>query len=471
MTVPSSPSAPPRPRTVALGTLFLGAMATGGWMLERGTIASRVTPVNGARLFEHVREHVGTLYIDTIPDPQLYHMAVDGMVAELGDPYSAFLSPDRSSRFEKRLDAAGDPGVQVGVLDGAVAVIGLLPGGAGDRAGLLRGDRITEIDGSPVYEWTPDEIQHALRGAPGSTVRVAVQHIRTGKSATVTLLRAPLPQREVGAVTLLPNGIGYVVLQRFDDSTVVALARAVDSLRQRGARALILDLRTARGGDIGQGVQVAGLFLDRNLQVVRTRGRLPGAAHAYVNDRAPRWPTLPLAVLVTGTTTRAAEVVAGALQDHDRAAVLGYPTAGEGSVQESDPLDSAGALVLTTVRWYTPAGRSIALLPAPDDADTADTGNTPMDTATRRPKYRTDAGRTVLGGGGIVPDVLVGDTVPPAESLAVHPSGPTPPARPELQRRVDAALLAAQRLLSGARSQRDVLDRADKMAIAKKPAG
>src|SRR5205823_11842653 len=166
---------------------------------------------------------------------------------------------------------------------------------------------------------------------------------------------------------------------------------------------LVFDLRLDPGGLLDQGVGVADLFLNAGQRIVSMRGRTPDASRSY-DDHAPeRWPEMPIVVLVDGNSASASEIVAGALQDHDRAVVLGTTSYGKGSAQNVFPLRNGGAVKLTTALWYTPSGRSINKKNVESDvvvsADSADT--------TKRPRYKTDAGRTVLGGGGITPDVLV----------------------------------------------------------------
>jgi carboxyl-terminal processing protease len=175
-----------------------------------------------------------------------------------------------------------------------------------------------------------------------------------------------------------------------------------------------MDLRGNPGGLLEQGVAVAELFLDRGQSIVQLRGR-PGTAPQTFTDSMPqRWPTLPLAVLVDRSSASSSEIVAGALQDHDRAIVLGVTSFGKGSAQNVYPLSSGGALRLTIARWFTPVGRSINRPPErnpEDDVESDTVGVSLPDTI--RPRFRTDAGRTVFGGGGITPDVVVGDTIAP----------------------------------------------------------
>jgi carboxyl-terminal processing protease len=173
-------------------------------------------------------------------------------------------------------------------------------------------------------------------------------------------------------------------------------------------KTLVLDMRTNPGGLLTQGVRVSDLFLNPGQRIVSMRGRVPDANRDYADTAAQRWPNLPLMVLVDGRSASAAEIVAGALQDHDRAVIVGTPTYGKGSAQTVVSFGSEGGLKITTARWFTPAGRSIARRQPSDDDDEEDL---PPTTSKR---FRTDAGRSVFGGGGITPDVIAGDSTVPA---------------------------------------------------------
>jgi carboxyl-terminal processing protease len=185
----------------------------------------------------------------------------------------------------------------------------------------------------------------------------------------------------------------------FNDSTEMELRHAVDSLRTLGLRSLIIDLRGNPGGVLAQGVGVADMFLDPGQLIVSMRGRTDDVTERVEDSAAQPWPDLPLVVLVDGGSASASEIVAGALQDHDRALVMGRPTFGKGSAQGIFAVSSGGGVRITTARWFTPSGRSIDR-----------PRNRPVDDEARVDSFRTSHGRRVAGGGGIVPDVLAGDT-------------------------------------------------------------
>lgn len=401
-----------RSKTLALSLVLGIALVAGAWMLQRATGETHAPAVRGTRLFDQVAGYVRDQYVDTLSDAHIYQLAVQGMLSELDDPYDMYLPPDRLKGLNETTSGSyGGIGLQVDVRDGALVVVNPVAGGPGEQAGILTGDRIAQIDGKTVSGWTPEEVQRLLRGAPGSTVTLAIQRPGSAALIPMTLTRAPIRRSAVQRAALLPSRVGYVAIGTFSDSTARDVARTVDSLVHAGASSLVLDLRSSPGGLLAQGVSVADLFLDRGAVVARTRGRDSADNRTFTDTASQRWPTLPLSVLVDDKTASAAEVVAGALQDHDRAVILGQATFGKGSVQHVFPVPTAGGAVrLTTARWLTPAGRSISRMESPDDD--------PTDTAAQHPKFKTDAGRTVVGGGGITPDLPVGDTIPPIENLA-----------------------------------------------------
>ena len=359
-----------------------------------------------AALFDEVLKHLRRDYVDTLADSTLYGRAVSGLVEELHDPHSVYLDARRLGRLEETTTGRyAGVGIQMDVRDSGVTVVATLPGTPAERAGIETGDRIVEIEGKSTAGLTADEALRALRGAAGSRVRLSVE--RSGIAATLpyTLQRAQIEVNPVQHAMLLGDGVGYVDLTVFSASAAAELSHAIDSLRAAGSRALVLDLRGDPGGLLDQGIGVADLFLDRGAPIVSTRGRTADENRSFVDGAPQRFTDMPLIVLTDSATASASEIVAGALQDHDRALVVGTTTYGKGSAQRVFPLDE-GALKLTTALWYTPSGRSINR-PRPRAASDEEDAPAEPDSTAPRPKFTTDGGRTVLGGGGIVPDVEV----------------------------------------------------------------
>lgn len=400
----SLPSASARARTMIVAGTLLAALVTGGWLLHRGSRTGTFTAFEGAQLFESVFRRIQNDYVDPVTDSALYRKSVDGMLYELRDPYSTFLPPDRFARLNESTSGnyAG-LGVEVDLRDGWLIVVAPMTGGPAERAGLQPGDRIIEIAGKQTKGWTNEEAARYLRGKPGTYATLKVERPGISTPIELRILRTTIHQSAVRRVSIMNDGVGYIDLKAFSDSTAKEVTGAISALLARGMKTLVLDLRMNPGGLLAQGVRVSDLFLDPGQKIVSMRGRLPDANREYADTLKQRWPQLPLIVLVDGRSASASEIVAGALQDHDRAVIVGTPTYGKGSAQSIVPFGTEGGLKITTARWFTPVGRSITRRqPGDDEPDDVP--------SSKRERFHTDGGRTVYGGGGITPDILAGDT-------------------------------------------------------------
>jgi len=401
-----------------IGLVSVISFASGGWLLQRGAMVPAVG-YQQERLFNDVLQHVSSYYVDSIADSSLYRKATDGMLGELKDPYSVLLTGDDYKQLTEQTSGnyAG-LGIQIDVRDGWITVVAPLPDTPAERAGIQTGDQIIEVNGASTEGWKSDQAVKALRGAPGSTVKIVVRRVGLGQTLPYTLTRANIHQRSVPPGTMFDGGVGYISLNPVAETSADELRDEITAMRAKGMKEMIFDLRVNPGGLLDQGVKVADLFLDPKQEIVSTRGRAPRSTQAFYDQARQLWPDMPIVVLVDEGTASAAEIISGALQDHDRAVVVGSPTFGKGLVQTLYPLADGVALKLTTARWFTPSGRTIQRK-AKDEEDqfrqamadgsaAPDTAATAPDTSIKsRPIYHTDAGRTVRGGGGIVPDVLV----------------------------------------------------------------
>jgi carboxyl-terminal processing protease len=401
-------SASARARTVIVAGTLLGSLVTGGWLLQRGARTGTFTAFEGAQLFESVFQRVQNDYVDNVGDSTLYRKSVDGMLFELNDPYSTFLPPDRFARLNETTSGnyAG-LGLEVDLRDGWLIVVAPVAGGPAERAGVQPGDRIIDIAGKQTKGWTIEEAAKVLRGKPGTFVTLRLERPGVSTPIELRLPRMTIHQSAVRRASMLNDGVGYIDLKAFSDSTAKELNGAITTLLAHGMKTLVLDMRTNPGGLLTQGVRVSDLFLDPGQKIVSMRGRVPDANREFADTAQQRWPQLPLLVLVDGRSASAAEIVAGALQDHDRAVIIGTPTYGKGSAQSVISFGPEGGLKITTARWFTPVGRSITRrLPSDDEPDDQ--------LPASRERFRTDGGRTVYGGGGITPDVIAGDSTTPA---------------------------------------------------------
>lgn len=403
-----------RSRAIIVLAALGGSIVSGGWLLQRGMHTGE-SVYDRARLFDGVMTHISRYYVDSIPEADLYRKAVDGMIGELNDPHTSFLAADRLRRLaESTSGRYGGLGIQIEPRDRWITVIAPLPDTPAERAGIQTGDRIVEIEGASTEGWTADEALKALRGDPGSRVTFAIERPGLDSRLPFTLVRREIKVRSVQNVSMLRDSVGYLDVNVFSEATAEELRAGIETLVGRGARDLILDLRGNPGGLLEQGVGVADLFLDPGDKIVGMRGRTREANRDFTDRTAERWPELAVVVLVDSGSASASEIVAGALQDHDRALIVGTTTFGKGSAQSVFPMPGGSALKLTTALWYTPSGRSInrPIAGTPADSEAV----TPADTVT--PTYRTAGGRTMQGGGGIVPDLIVGNPVAGPQEVA-----------------------------------------------------
>ncbi|MEX2282968.1 MAG: S41 family peptidase [Gemmatimonadota bacterium] len=411
-------------RRSILAPLAVGgiALATGGWFLQRGVDQEQNVYVQ-EKLFDEVVNRVSDSFVDKKEPSQLYQMAIDGLLEELGDPHTSFMTPKDYTTLKVQTQGEyGGLGMQIGKRDGWITVIAPLPNTPAERAGVLSGDQITEFNGKTTKEWDEDLAVNTLRGPKGTTIELKVQRVGVEQPITFKITRDEIRVRAVPSSYMLEGNVGYAELSVFSESATDELRAAINALRKQGAKGMILDLRNNPGGLLDQGVTVSDLFLNRGQLVVETKSRVPNQNQKALASDPDEYPGLPVVVLVGPYSASAAEIVAGALQDHDRALVIGRTTYGKGSVQQVFPLSNQNYLKMTTARWYTPVGRSIQRpygigtdgTAATDDAP-ASGSEAPANDTTKKPAFKTDGGRTVYGGGGIHPDIIVVDSLTTSE--------------------------------------------------------
>ncbi|HEY0150537.1 MAG TPA: S41 family peptidase [Longimicrobium sp.] len=400
-------------RTIVAPALVAGvALVSGGWLLQQGSREDSV--FQRAQLFDEVVRYVQTRYVDPQPASELYQKAIKGMLRELGDPHTTFMSAEEYAQLH--LATSGEyagVGIQIAPRDNYITAVGVLPNTPAERAGVRVGDRMIEIDGQDAKGWSDERAVKVLRGPKGSPVTIKVLRVGVDEPVTFRIVRDEIHVKSVPYAYMASPGVGYVNLTVFAETSTDEIRAAITRLKGEGMKSLVLDLRNNPGGLLNQGVSVSDLFLKSGQAIVETRARDPRESETFRARDDASYPELPVIVLVDEYSASAAEIVAGALQDHDRALVVGSPTYGKGSVQSLFPLSGGNFLKMTTAKWYTPVGRSIQKeheededgLAAEDTAEVSRSG-TPMlqDTAKRQP-FRTDGGRTVFGGGGIVPDL------------------------------------------------------------------
>jgi carboxyl-terminal processing protease len=349
-----------------------------------------ITPT---RLFEQVFAKVRSSAVDPVEDEELYRRAAAGIIEELDDPYAVLLLPGEKPPPSE--DAPVGPGLFIDRRDGLPVVVALVPGSPAEAAGVLPGDRLLAVDSTTIDPDRLDLLVKALDGAPGSSLTLRVRRAGVRGPVALAVTRGALPVDPALEAVLLSGGVARIRITRFMPGLVDSVRLRLEQLRAEGARSLVLDLRsTVQGGnELAQGVALADLFLDDGKLILTSKARPATESSTYVDHSSSPYASMPLAVLIDAGTAGAAEIVAGALQDHDRAVVLGRSSFGRGVTQSRFRLGDGATLSLTTSLWITPSGRQIQRPPRPQGGDTL-----------ARPRVKSDGGRTLLGGGGIVPD-------------------------------------------------------------------
>lgn len=365
-------------------------------------------------LFTQVLVLVQNSYVDPPDNQKLIRGAVDGMLKTL-DPHSVWVPVDRAERMDENFRGEySGIGIQFEIRDGAIVVISPLEGTPAYRLGIRAGDRIVEINGKPLAKTiTTDDVFKMLRGPSGSTVEVAIERMGESGHVHFTIERAKIPIESIPYAFMIRPSVGYVRIIRFSQTTGEELDKALATLRGQGMKSVLIDLRSNAGGLLSQAVEVLDALVPANKRLVYTRGRIPSANADYYSSDRPKISNDPVVVLIDHGSASASEIVSGAVQDLDRGLVAGTNSFGKGLVQNQFRLQDGSKLLLTIAKYYTPSGRLIQrdyskYSDQRDYAEEAYKGDVPSDSVlASRPKFKTASGRTVYGGGGIYPDVVV----------------------------------------------------------------
>jgi carboxyl-terminal processing protease len=339
--------------------LCMAVLFSGGRAVERVSAVPQET-YDELETFTNILSIVQKNYVDQVDTKQLLEGAVNGMLASL-DPHSAYLTPELYKELQVDTKGSfGGLGIEITNRGGVLTVVSPIEDTPAAKAGIRPGDQIIKIDGEFTKDLSLADAVKKMRGPRGSKVVVSVKREGVPQLLDFTLTRENIQIQSVKYKDL-GDGYGYIRITQFQEKTGTALEEAISTLSGGSddkLRGLILDLRNDPGGLLSQAVKVSDTFLDSGL-IVYTDGRLDSQKQKYFAHKPGSHTEFPMVVLVNGGTASAAEIVAGALQDHKRALVLGTQTFGKGSVQTILPLDDQSALRLTTALYYTPSGRSI----------------------------------------------------------------------------------------------------------------
>jgi carboxyl-terminal processing protease len=393
-----------RPLVVFAFLLLLSA-AMSGLLIAPSADSSSPTPAQIEREFRDAWAIAKANYAGEVDIVRVTQSGIRGMLAVL-DPHSNYLDPkDYTELREEQESRFYGIGVTINRRNGRVHVLSVIPDSPASRAGLRYGDAIMAVNKESAVNWSTQEVARHVRGERFTTVEITVERVGESRPLSFHIKRDAVQLPSITNAFLIRPGVGYIGLTRgFQGTTINELNEHISRLKDQGLTGLVLDLRGNPGGLLQQAIQVAGQFLKPGEVVVSVRGRIRERPPYRASGGEPE--NFPLVVLINRASASASEIVAGALQDHDRALIVGEPSFGKGLVQTVYPLlrGAGGALTLSTARYYTPSGRLI-------QRDYRGISNYEYYTGRNNnghgPAATTDGGRRVYGGGGIEPDVVI----------------------------------------------------------------
>lgn len=353
-------------------------------------------------------------YVENVSWDKAVEGAISGMLSKL-DPHSVYIEPKKVKQNKESFSGHYEGiGIEFDVINGYITVVSPIAGSPSERLGLRAGDKIVKIDGKSAIGISRDEVPKKLKGPKGTSVKVTIVRDGLDEPIELTIVRDVIPIYTVSTYFMVDDSTGYVWVNRFAATTSKETEDALQDLVNKGARRLILDLRGNPGGYLHEAVKMAGKFIPGHHLIVETRGRDDRVDEKFYSDQwqVGRSYNFPLIVMIDRGSASASEIVSGAVQDYDRGLILGTNSFGKGLVQKEFPLGDGSAVRITTAKYYTPSGRCIQRNYKGKNiseyyAESADTTWYSEDSLKNRPQYHTMGGRTVYGGGGIRPDVIV----------------------------------------------------------------
>ena len=360
--------------------------------------------VKNLDIFATLYKEVNTYYVDEVNPNELMRVGIDAMLNSL-DPYTNYIPEDQIEDFRTMTTGEyGGIGAMVGKRNGFNTVLMPYEGYPAHKQGLRIGDVILKIDGIDITNKDTDEISKLLKGQANTKVALTIKRFGAVDPMQVTLTREHITVNNVPYYGMISKEVGYIKLSDFTTGATREVRDAVTKLKQEGATKIVLDLRDNPGGLLIEAVNIANLFIPKGAEVVSTRGKMRESNQTYHALDQPLDLTTPLAVLVSSRSASAAEIVAGVLQDYDRAVVIGNKTFGKGLVQTTRPLSYNSQLKVTTAKYYIPSGRCIQAIDYSHRLEDGSAGKVPD---SLKVKFLTKNGRPVYDGGGIDPDISV----------------------------------------------------------------
>lgn len=353
-----------------------------------------------ATLFKEVNAY----YVDEIDPSDLVRESIDGMLATL-DPYTNYIPEDEVEDFRITTTGQyGGIGALIGLVNDKIVITYPYEGFPAESAGLKVGDEIIAVDDVDVAGKSTTDVSTLLKGQPRTMVVVTIHRPGSKTNQVLTLRRDKINVSNITYSGMIAQGVGYILLEDFTPGAGKEVEEAVGRLKQQGAGSIILDLRGNPGGMLYEAVNIVNVFIPKGKEVVSTRGKVDDWNKSYTTLNNPVDTQMPLTILVDGNSASAAEIVAGALQDYDRAVLVGERTFGKGLVQTTRPLAYNAQLKVTTAKYYIPSGRCIQEL---DYSHRNSDGSVDKVADSLRSEFKTQNGRSVYDGGGLEPDIHV----------------------------------------------------------------
>lgn len=380
--------------------------------------------ISGDNIYEQLNKFKDVLsitekyYVEDVDTQKLTEAAVNGVLEQL-DPHSVYIPASQLAKVNEEFQGSFEGvGIEYQVLNDTLLVVTPIVGGPSEALGILSGDKIVKINDTTAIGITQQGVQKKLRGPKGSKVKVVIVRAGIKDLLEFEITRDKIPLYTVDASFMVDDKTGYVNVTRFAAKTHEEFVNAVSTLKSRGMKRLVLDLRTNGGGYLEQAFKMVDEVMPKGKKIVYTKGRRPEFDDEYISSGNGKFEDLSLVILVNNASASASEIVAGAVQDWDRGLIVGETTFGKGLVQRQFDLKDGSAFRLTTARYYTPSGRLIQRPYNGDrmkylgeayerDETEGDNVQHEAEKDSARPEFKTAGGRVVYGGGGITPDYIV----------------------------------------------------------------
>lgn len=355
-------------------------------------------------IYNSIIKELNLFYVDSIMPEKMINKSIEAMLRNL-DPYTVYYPEDKNEEL-KMMTTGKYAGIgsiiRYHTGKKTTAIAEPYEGMPAQKAGLMAGDLILSVDGIPVQGMSTDSVSDMLRGEPGTKLTLEIERPGEKGKKRFTLERESIALPPVTYYGMYGEKSGYILLESFTEDCAKQMRRAVVELKKRGAESFIIDLRSNGGGLLDEAVEIVNLFIPKGKTIVTTKGKIKQANEIYKTEKEPIDTVSPIVVLVDGQTASASEIVAGSLQDFDRAVIIGERTFGKGLVQSTRKVNHGGYLKLTTAKYYIPSGRCVQAL---DYSHMIDDGKTTRVPDSLTTVFHTAAGREVRDGGGIRPDI------------------------------------------------------------------